>query len=476
MATKEQKTYGYETQRIPLFGNQTNRLASSSKDQIFYNMVLDVVKNEATNAKTIFCNKRGAFVADTTVLGGGGTGRGIYYWSRSAKKYSVIGTKLYSNTTELHTFTTSTGTCWFHEATGTSDVLIVGDGVDLITVSTSDVVTDISDADLPATPICPVSLDGYVFVAKSGTDEIYNSDVDAPTAWTASSFLSAELFPDNIVALARHVNYVIAFGSFSTEFFYDNENASGSPLRRTDTVALKVGLAARDSVTQTDRRMVFVGQTNDGDPSVWMFLGLTPERISTEFQEKILANEGSNLANATAWMCRHKGHLLYVLNLNSRTLVYDLDEKIWIDWSINSGGSHAVLPFKYATQGANNTILVLHNTDGKIYKLDPSQYQDDAGVILAHIITIKLDFGNMRQKRQFRWELIAEKESAGTCTVEWSDDDYQSWKTARTLDLTIRPYTKVGGSFRRRAYRIKHESNNPFRAEAFEIDYSDGIH
>lgn len=476
MATQPTKVYGYETQRFPLFGNQNNRLSSATKDQIFYNVVFDVVQNSATGAKSVFCNKRGAFVANTTVIGAGGTGRGLYYWSRSGKTYSVVGTKLYSNTTEIHTLATSTGTVWFHEATGSSDVLIVGDGTDLLTVSTADTVTDISDGDLPTGPLSPVSLDGYVFVAKSGTDEIYNSDVDAPTAWDPASFLSAEMYPDNIVTLARQVNYVVAFGGFSVEFFYDNENASGSPLRRNESVALKVGLAARDTVAQTDRRLVFVAQTNDGDPSVWMFVGLTPERISTEFQDKILANEGSNLPNATAWICRHKGHSLYVLNLNARTLVYDLDEKVWLDWSINSASAHAVLPFKYATQGANNTVLVLHNTDGKIYKLDPAQYQDDAGAILVHIITTKLDMGNMRQKRQFRWELVCDGETAGTCTVEWTDDDYRTWKAARTLDLIIRPFTKAGGIFRRRAYKIIHASNNPFRAEAMEIDFSEGVH
>ena len=472
----QQQQDSYKTHRIPLFGNPNNRFTSASKDQLFYNMIFDVITNAATNSKTIYCQKRGAFVANTTVDAGGGVGRGIYYWARSGKTYSVIDAVVYSNATSIHTLATTTGTCWFHEATGSSDVLMIGDGTDLLTISTSDVVTDVSDADLPASPLTPVSLDGYVFVAKSGTDEIYNSDVDAPTAWTASSVLTAEMYPDNIIALARHVNYVIAFGLFSTELFYDNENSSGSPLRRNESVAIKVGLAARDSVAQTDKQTVFVGQTNNGEPSVWAFTGLTPESISTEFQNKILTAEGSNLTNATGNIIKHRGHTLYLLNLNARTLVYDLTEKIWSEWSINSASAHAVLPFKYFTQGANNTILALHSTDGKIYQLDPAQHQDDAGAILAWIITSKVDLGTTKQKRQFRIELVADKESTGTCTIEWSDDDYQNWKTARTLDLTVRPFTKAGGIFRRRAYRIKHASNNPLRLEALELECSEGIH
>lgn len=474
---KAAKAYGYDTVRIPLVGNHTNRAAAATKDQIFYNVVIDGLKNSMLGEKAenrIFINKRGAFVADTTVIGGGGAGRGIYYWDRSGKKYSVIANKLYSNTTELQTLNTSTGTCWFTEATGSSDVLILGDGTDLYTISTSDVVTDIVDADLPSTPITPVSLDGYVFVVKSGTDEIYNSNVDAPTAWTSGDFLSAEMYPDNLVAIAKHVNYIVAFGLFSIEMFHDAENASGSPLDRNEGIGFKVGLAARDSLAQTDRRFYWVGQTNTGEASVWQLEGLQITRVSTEFIDKILHNEGSNLTNAAAWLCHHKGHTLYVLNLNARTLVYDCDEKIWMDWSINSASTHAVLPFKYATQGANETILVLHNTDGKIYKLDSTAFQDDAGAILCDIITSRIDLGTAQQKRQFRLELIADVQSSGTVTVDWSDDDYQNWSTSRSLDLTTRPFTLAGGAFRRRVFRLKHTANAAYRVEALELDVSMG--
>ena len=466
--------YSYETEQLPLLGNHTNRLASASKDQIFYNVIADVVKSPVGENKTVWLSKRGGFTATSTVDAGGGVGRGLYYWARTGKTYSVIDNKLYANTTELHTLTTSTGKCWFEEATGTSDVLILGDATDLFTISLSDVVTDITDGDMPAGPLTPVSLDGYVFIIKSGTDEIWNSDVDAPTAWTANSFLSAEMYPDNLVALARHLNYIIAFGSFSTELMYDNNNASGSPLRRTDSGAIKVGLAARDSVAQADKRTFFVGQRNTGEPSVWMFDGLTPAPVSNEFIDKILVTEGSNLANATAWICNHKGHTLYILGLNARTLAYDCDEKIWTDWSINSASTHAVLPFKYATQGANNVISVLHSTDGKIYKLDKDTFTDDAGVILVDIITSRINFKSTRWKRMFRVELLADKESSGTVTIRWSDDDYQTWSNSRSLDLTTRPYTKACGVFRRRAFRLQHSTNAAFRAQALEIDYSEG--
>ena len=479
---KSAQAYGYDTVRVPLIGNPANRESSASKDQVFYNVIVDAMKSPLTNqyneVQKPSLIKRGAFVANSTPDAGGGVGRGLYYWSRSGKTYSVIDNILYSNTTNIQTLTTSTGTCWFQEATGSTDVLIISDGTDMFTISTSDTVTDITDADMPAGPLSPVSLDGYVFIVKSGTDEIYNSDVDAPTAWTASNFLSAEMYPDNLVALARQTNYVVAFGSFSTEFFYDNENASGSPLKRNESIALKTGLAARDSIAQNDRRLIFIGQSNTGDPSVWAFDGLTPAKVSTEFIDRLLYAEGSTLSTTRAWICRHKGHVLYVMNLVGlgRSLVYDLDTKIWADWSINSGGSHAILPFGFATQAANNVVLVLHNTDGKIYKLDPTVYQDDAGAILVKIVTNRLDFGTATQKRIFRAELIADVQTTGTVTMDWTDDDYVTFSTTRSLDLTTRPYTKGLGVHRRPAFRLLHSANAAFRCEGIEFDYSLGVH
>lgn len=484
--TKSAKVYDYDTVQLPVMTQLRNRSASSSKDSIAYNVVFDVIgdplKAASTANKSAIMQKRGAFRELHTVFGSGGTGRGLFFWNRTNQYYSVVGSKLYKTTTggtstELQTLTTSSGKVWFDEADGAADVLIVGDGTKLYSVSASDIVTELTDGDIPTSPICPTAMDGYVFVIRSGSDDIYNSDVDDPSAWTSTSFISAEMYPDNLVALNRAANYLVAFGQYSTEFFYNNANPTGSPLRRQDAVAIKVGLTARDSVGQVDKRLIFVGQSRSGDPGVWQFDGLTPSLVSDEYVDRILANEGTNIANATGWITRHKGHTLYILVLNARTIVYDMDQKLWIgDWSITNAGAHAVLPYKYATEGVNNTTVVLHNTDGKLYKLDPALYEDTAGSILCWLITERYNLGSQRWKRMFRVELVADKQSSGTVSLEYSDDDYTTWETARTLDLTTRPYTKGTKAFRRRAFRLKHTANADFRLEAIEVDFNDGVH
>lgn len=469
--------FSVQNDRIPLVGNHTNRLAAATKDQVFYNVIPESLMNPVSQQKHVWLNKRGGLTANTTVVGGGGAARAIFYWAATGKVYSIVDDKLYSNTSSIQTLTTTTGTCWITEFLGTSGkFLCVCDGSKMYRVSTADAMTTVTDVDLPSTNATPIFFDSYIFIVKPATPFIYNSDTDDFTLWTSTSFLSAEQYSDDVLALIRQVNYVVAFGPYSLEFFYDAANASGSPLTRQESVSVKVGLAARDTVQQVDKRIFWVGQTQTGDPSVWTIDGLTSAEVSTEFIRKILVNEGSTLSTATSFMISHKGHTLYGINLTSRTIVYDCNEKIWTDWSINSASSHAVLPFKYWTEGANNTILALHNTDGKIYKLDPTIHTDDAGGILVDVITDRVDYNSMTWKKQISLTLVSDAQTSGTVTVSWTDDDYQNYRNSRTFDLTTgRAYTKAGGVFRRRAFRLQHSANTPFRAEALEMDYQLGI-
>lgn len=485
---KAAQAYDYDTFRLPLIGSQLNREASSAKDQIFYNVMVDAIPVPLTDNKLVgekmFLVKRGGFTASTTVVGGGGTGRGVYYWGLTGNTYSVIGNTLYSGSTALQTINSSTGTIVWTEDTGTNQVLLVGDGTQLWSIATNNTVTQITSANLPPTFAYPVSMDAYIFLLQPATDVIWNSDVDALT-FTATSFLSKEMYPDNVVALARQLNYIVAFGTYSMEFFYDNANASGSPLTRNESIAIKVGCAAPYAVAQADNRMVWVAQSNNGNQSVWMCAGLSSAKVSTAFVDRIIFNEGSTLANATATICKHKGHTLYLLNLstNNRTLVYDLDTNLWFDWSHNNSGVHNMLPYTYMTQGANGQILALHNTNGIIYQLAQNVYQDDLAPIYVEIVTRRLDFDETRQKRFLRVELIGDQQSTGTVTLDWSDDDYTTFgvvQPARTLDLTgtvtVRPMCKSIGRHRRPAFRLQHTSNGDFRAEALEFDYSMGSH
>lgn len=535
--TKTPEVSTYKTVRFPFVGAFNTRNATGDKDQRYINCFPESVKSSLTKGQRIYLIKRPGLTPSITLTAG--TARGCFYWNN--KVYSVVGNKVYSNTTNILTLSTSTGTCGFTAANGTVDYLFLCDGTDGYVIDTSDVVTQINVTysawaattaytlgnrriptvanslyyevtvagtsaggeptwptivgdtvvDGTVTWTCkgyyggfptphvptPVYADGYIFLARASSGDIHNSDLDDPQSWQTDSFITAEMYPDNIVALSRQNNQVVAFGEGSTEFFYDAANPTGSPLARNDGAAQQVGCMARDSVVSFERTMFFLGQSGIGGHSAWSIDGFKPVKISLEWVDRALDAEGSSITNVKGMLIRISGHQFYVLNLTSRTLVYDAEEKMWSEWSSNNSGSHSVFKCSYSCDSPGYGLMQ-HNTNGKIYQFNPTVYQDDGTNILVEAITSPIDFETINQKTINRLSLVCDKTSASTLAyLSYSKDDYNTWSTARPVDLSLRPFlTRFAGRFRRLDIKLTYADNYPFRVEDLEIDYNMGIH
>ena len=104
-------------------------------------------------------------------------------------------------------------------------------------------------------------------------------------------------------------------------------------------------------------------------------------------------------------------------------------------------------------------------------------YQDDGVNILMEAVTSPIDFETINQKTINRLSIVCDKTSASTlATITYSKDDYNTWSTARTVDLSLRPFLTRIGRFRRLAIKLTHADNYPVRIEDLEIDYNMGIH
>lgn len=321
----------------------------------------------------------------------------------------------------------------------------------------------------------PTIIDGYVVLSK-GSD-VYTCDVDNPHKWSAENFLSAEMFPDAVVGLSRQNNQVVVFGSSSTEFFYDAANASGSPLSRNDSTTMQMGNASPYSTYANEQYFIFVGQSTSGGRAVWQVKGFQPTKISDEYIERILDAE-TDMSDVRGFGLRTKGHLFYVINLKTlnRTLVYDLDEKLWHEWSSNSGDTHNVFGCDYMADKEDGFAYLLHASNGSLYKLDPSVYQDDGTAILCELITNRYDMDTYHRKFLYSVKLVGDRyEGSNDVTLYWSDNDYQTWSNAKTISMTDDfPAFHRLGSFRRRAFKLTHSGNDPLRVESLECEYKEG--
>jgi len=244
MAQQQSRQKKNQTVRLPLMGAYSNRGYSGTKDQRFVNAFPETRKVDQLENTKIFINKRPGLTLYRDY--GTGEGRGCAYFNTHF--YVIVGNTVYEDglsPVAKITLTASTGPVGMivGNSSTTGDYLFICDGTSGWVINSAGTATKISDADFPTPHIpSPTFIDGYILVAK-GSD-VYNCVLDDPLSWDASNFLSAEMFPDPIKALARQNNQVVVLGGSSIEFFYDAANVSGSPLSRNDSTTIQMGVAA----------------------------------------------------------------------------------------------------------------------------------------------------------------------------------------------------------------------------------------
>lgn len=328
-----------EVARIPLLGAWYNREHDENKDQRFLNAFPETVKIPALDNTKISILKRPGVVEVCDVTGDA-EGRGMAYFNNAL--WAIIGSGIWRVTTSglsktlKYTLPSSTGHCAIQLCNSSTlgNYLFITDGSVGVVVQDDDTVYLITDPNFPS-PCLPSAtfLDGYVVIAK-GSD-VYTCLLNDPYTWPTTDYLSAEQFPDPVKALARQNNQIIVFGEKSIEFFYDAANASGSPLSRNDAAIIQIGIAAPAAVYQNEKFCMFVGQSDSGGRAVWQIDGFQPKKISDEYIERILDAENAMGTTVHGYGLRTMGHIFFLINLPNmdRTIVYDLDEKLWHEWS-----------------------------------------------------------------------------------------------------------------------------------------------
>ncbi len=330
----------------------------------------------------------------------------------------------------------------------------------------------------------PIYMDNYIILADANSNDIYNCNITKPTSWGALSFVSIENFPDNIVGLARQSNYIVAFGTISTEFLYNSAKANGltdfdSPFSPHETLLLQVGAISSSAILQSEKTIIFVGNSNLGGRSVWRIDGSTAKEISTEYIEKFIDLENGSYT-ITGYGFRISGHMLFVLNLptSDKTFVYDVEENFWTEWDYLGGR----LPFVDFAESPSN-FLTFQHTNGTLYSMNPNKYMDET-ISESGIVTVSIDTQVVLSKQDMEtdnYKFYHQTTIIGDSILDpiylsWSDDDYQTWSTQKELTPGHRPYFTRSGHSRRRAWKIRYAGNSRLRLEAIELNYTIGDH
>jgi len=329
-----------------------------------------------------------------------------------------------------------------------------------------------------------VYMDGYWFVAKS-TGTIYNCDVDNPLIWDPTKVITAQMFAGNLVGLAKQNNYLMAFGETWMQSFFNNANASGSPLNNVESNANQIGCIAQSSIAHDENSVMWVSNSKLGGFTVWKLDGTTGLKdVGTPEINRFLMGE-SLLSTSKGFYFRLSGKLFYFLYLQSSavTFVYDVELDLWMNWTTTG----TTLPFSMIsvvqTTGFSNQMFVQNISDGRILELSTTTYQDlVAGVatdFTFQVRTKRHDNDTIKRKFCHSLDVVGDQQTTTDSTtdvsIQYSDDDYVTTSTARTVNMgSTRPFLKALGNFRRRSWTVSHTGNAPMRLTGLEIVTSEG--
>ena len=313
-------------------------------------------------------------------------------------------------------------------------------------------------------------------IYQPGTAKIWSSNVGSPTRFDPLNFVSAESYPDNVVGLVRHLNYVVAFGVYSTQFFYDNGNSVGNSLSPALSYNQEIGLYHEKTIAQLQEATLFVGRAKDSSLGVYMLSGSSIQKLSVPAVDRILKKYYDSIGRGFIFSIA--GHSFYVLHYNTSDdcLVFDMVERSWHWWTFPLQFSNT--SDTGASPGTQDIAWGATSVDPSLVKISPFFYQDiiQAGTSQIPVVsqTDILDGGVTKRKFFRRAEAIGNK-TTGTLTVQYSDDDYNTWAGGRTVDLAASRSQMYGlGQSRRRAFRFTHQANQPLRLLSTELQYDIG--
>lgn len=478
-----------QTTPIALKTAWNSRGGQTSEDSDNLNVIFEPVINQLTGDKYFEVMKRDGVEVWVTLSG---NPRASFHWKSASQYVVAVGGNLYGydvNTATLLWTTTTPGPSTLNQL-GFADYsptqLVIIDNQFGKVVSNTGVATAIAPPPLVSGHLpYPVVLDGYLFIASGS--RIYNSVLNDPTDFTNNEYIEAEDYADSIKALGRLNSFVVAFGTDSIQFFYDNANEVGTPLNKHSTT-IKLGFDG--GLAEYGDSLIFVGHTVGANVTVFSLSDFKPTDIGNATFSRWFSHKLSNIQGGVTYIqswygevVLFNGHPVYIPTLYLSKAnpiqpdpVQPLSDTYGVDLSNNLWGRFQL--------GSTNTLLVngssgvLFTTfqQSAIYKVVNRNGTDDGTNYDVQFITPIQDFGTHRLKFGTRIVMWADQTPTPTYSlISWSKDDYQTYTIPRSVDMS-HTYQQMYalGSFRKVAFKVTYNSNTPMRWKLLELDYSLG--
>lgn len=332
--------------------------------------------------------------------------------------------------------------------------------------------TKVADKNYPTTTVRGVvNLDETIYVMDP-TGLIYGSALETPYIWPSFNFIGADYESDKGVCLAKYRNFVVAFGEFTIQLFY-NSGVGPSLLRPVQNANIRVGCAYADSVAGMNTTLYWVGRDQKSlGWGVYRFNGMGPEKVSDPYIERVL--EGVTVTNIKGSCYRFQGHDFYIITVvgapgGTLSFAFDATTGLWHRWGLFQSNVWS------CTYNASVQVLgteynfALNDNTGVAYIIYPTSYTDAGTAITVEGQTNAQDGGTSQYKFCPRVVVVGDRVANLNISLLFSDDDFQSINTAGIVSMDqVRPSLNRVGRFVRRSWRWQTVSNTYLRLEAVE--------
>lgn len=329
--------------------------------------------------------------------------------------------------------------------------------------------TQITDEDfVDASQI--VFIKGRFIVNAPNTGRFYiSNDYDA-SAWDALDYATAEVDPDDLIALEADHQELWLFGEYTTEQYYYSGN-SLFPFEPQPGAFTEWGCLAPWSVKKADNSLVWVAQNRQGGRQVVQATMTNPQVISSGALEERM-NLFTTVSDAYAFVIKAPDkHLFYVLTFPAanETHVYDFATKLWHSWETYGLGRFRVSTHLYA----NGKSYMGDAVTGDLYTFDAKTYMDnDINIVRSR----KTDHSSANQDRLFCHSLellinvgqglISGQGSDPQVALYYSDDGGNTYGNAHTESI---------GKIGEYANRVKFDQLGEYRHRVYEVRISDPV-
>lgn len=484
MAKRQDPQYStYKTEQFGLVKDVLSR-STQTYDGLYKNCFIEHIEKDKQGKQEAIVKRPGT---ETKLSSGSITSefRGCFLWESQGSLVTFIGANIvvYNPATMAvtntipHTMGSTTGKVGIVEYIyNTNEIaLIFSDGTKIGKLSTSYAVTISADADIPA-PHNPniITLDGYLFVVKTNTADIYNSDLDNPLSFTSGEYITAEMAPETVTEVARMSNYILALGPKSIEFYYDAANASGSPLARNDTFFKNIGYVG--GLAQLQNKIFFIGKEVGGAVDVFMAEDSKITPLNNQQLRRFL-NRITSTTSIQGSLLSFDSNTYYIITIAGKSFCVDPYNQNVTQFAYKATET---FPVKYYTEGilssTGNINFFYNEVSNELLAFKMDQWTDSGTNYTFLVRTDPQDMGTMQAKFIGRLSLFADRgNTSAVVYLRWTDNDYQTYNTAVPISLAQElPSVRRLGSFRRRAFEFSTTDQYPVRLFGYELDMNMG--